>query len=176
MGALTTKAAVKAHSSSTPVVPLRWVLDERGDRERERAADLGAVQEPDRQDPDEEERRADERVDEELHRRGRSAGAIAPPGDEEVRRHQRQLEEQEEQEHVEAREGADGRGLEQEEPAERGARAQPLGGAEDRDRHDDRGEHDEQHRDPVDAAAPDEAERRGDRLGRGVLVHRAVGS
>ena len=66
---------------------------------------------------DEHERRADHRVEEEL--RGRvHAVLVAPPADQEVHRHEHDLEEHEEQEQVEAEERAHHAGLEQQQPRE----------------------------------------------------------
>ena len=113
-GTLTANAMAKARKSQRPVRRRRSPgvlgdLDEvEGDAVRRRAAcrnDRG-------DDADEHERRAEHREQEELQR-GVDAAAVAPAADEEVHRHEHDLEHHEEQEEVEGEEHAEAAGLEQ---------------------------------------------------------------
>ena len=146
---------------------------ERRQRERQHAG-LALVQERDHQDADEQERRAQERVDEELHRRVRPAG-VAPAADDEVRRHQRHLEEEEEQDQVEREEAADARRLEHEHPGDVGRRVLLRPGADEHDREQHRGQQQQEQRDPVDPEVPADADPLGPDVVRDELVARHVG-
>ena len=77
-----------------------------------------------------------------------------PPADEEVHRHEDELEEDEEHEQVEAEEGAHHPGFEQEHPREVRLLVVVRIRREERQREQDSGEHDEQQRDPVDTDEP----------------------
>ena len=110
------------------------------------------------EDPDEQERRTGEGVEEEL------GGGVAPPraiavDDEEVPRHQGDLEGHEEQKGVEGQEGRHAGGFQQEHPAQVGLRRSLPGGAGHGDR-EQQGRHgDEEERYAVDAQVPRDAER-----------------
>ena len=116
--------------------------------------DAVAVQEREADDADEHERRAEHREEEELAG-GVDALAVAPPADEEVHRHQDDLEHDEEQEEVERAEHADAAGLQhaaarRSTASRRGAGPRPTiasGNSKP-------GEHDEEQRDAVDAEVP----------------------
>jgi hypothetical protein len=82
---------------------------------------LALVDEGHGHDPHQEEGRTEEGVEEELHGRVGPAG-VAPPGHDEVHRHQRQFEEQEEQDEVEGHEAAQTGRFEQQQPGHERAR------------------------------------------------------
>ena len=105
---------------------------------------------------DEHERRADHREQEELGG-GVDAVAVAPPPDEEVHRHEHDLEADEEQEEVERRKVPMHAGLEQQDPRGVGLLVVVALDAEQREREQDAGEHDEEQRDAVDAEVPRDA-------------------
>ncbi len=107
-------------------------------------------------DADEHERRADHRVDEELQR-GVDPLVVAPSADEEVHRHEHDLEEHEEQEQVEADERADDAGLEQQDPGGVRLLVVMRVGTEQGDREQHAREHDEEQRDAVDTDVPADA-------------------
>ncbi len=115
------------------------------------------VEEGQRQDADQHQGRAEHRVQEELQRRV-DALAVAPPADEEVHRHEHDLEEDEEQEQVEGAEGADAPGLQEQQPG-----VVRLGVLLGGDRHEGEREqharqHDQEQRDAVHAEVPLDAE------------------
>src|SRR5205814_3417279 len=83
--------------------------------ERERSAHTALVQYRGRDQRDEHERRTEHREQEELQR-GVRAVAVAPLTDEEVHRHEHDLEEHEKQEQVEREKHAETPGLEHEQP------------------------------------------------------------
>ena len=117
------------------------------------------VQEGQRQQPDEQERRPERGVQVELERRVHAA-VVAPPGDDEVHRHEHDLEEHEEEDEVEAEEDAEQGGLQHQHPhrvrlqtvADRLRRDQP-------DREEQRRESDHEQADAVDADEVTDAER-----------------
>jgi hypothetical protein len=121
------------------------------------------VEERQREQPDEEERRAERGVQVELER-GVHAPLVPPSGDDEVHRHEHDLEEHEEQDEIEAQEHTEERGLEHEHPhrvrlhtrRDRLRREQP-------DREQQRGQGDHEEADAVDAHDVADAER-GDPL------------
>ena len=81
--------------------------------------------------PDQQEGRAQEGVEEELDG-GVGPSLVAPPGDDEVGRHQRQLEEEEEHDQVQGEEAAHHRRFEQEHPGGVGPRIRLVAGVDQR--------------------------------------------
>ena len=145
----------------------------RGERARvERQEALGAaVQERHREDADEQERGAGLREQEELHR-GVATVVVAPARDEEVHRHQHDLEEHEEQDEVEREEHADERRFEQQHPGDEGLGPFDVGRREQPDRDEQRGQRDHEQADAVDADRPPHPERFHPRVTREELVAR----
>ena len=157
IGTLTAKATAKAKNSHRPVVAGNSACSAISTRSNVSSPDaVVAGQEHRRDDPDEHERRAEHREQEELQRRVLPA-LVAPPADEEVHRHEHDLEEDEEHEQVEAEEAAHHAGLEQQQPGEVRLLVVMWVGAEDGEREQHAGQHDEEQRDPVDAEVPRDA-------------------
>ena len=175
-GTLTAKAMAKAKNSQRAgdggeVGPFGDHREVEGDR----PDPVVAGDEHGGDDADEHEGRAEHREQEELAGRV-EAVVVAPAADEEVHRHEHDLEEDEEHEQVEAEERTEHAGLEHEHPPvvllevapERrcfpgGVRRFGAGiavvrvGADDGEREQHAGEHDEQQRDAVDAEVPRDA-------------------
>jgi hypothetical protein len=114
-------------------------------------ARLGGVDGDKRHDADQHERRGDKGIDEELRRRLVPLTRLAPPGDEEVHRHERELEEGEEQQDVGRQERPEAAALEDEHPGNEPLLVhsfrrpvQPQGHEHDREK-------DQKERDAVDA-------------------------
>ena len=127
---------------------------------------LRLVDEGQRQDPDQQEGRAEEGVEEELDG-GVGAPLVAPAGDDEVRRHERELEHEEEDDEVERQEAPHHRRLEQEDPGEVGPGVLAVAPEDDGEREQQRGEQHQEDGDAVDPEVPAHAE-----AGAGVLVVR----
>ncbi len=125
--------------------------------ECERPAGGVGMQERQRHDADEHQRRAGHRVEEELGGRI-GAVAVAPPADEEVHRDEHDLEAQEEDDQVEAGEHAHHAAFEDQHPGVVGAAVVPRVGGQDGDREQDPRQGDEEQRDPVYAEQPGDAE------------------
>jgi hypothetical protein len=119
--------------------------------------DRVAVQEGEGDDPDQHQGRAEQREEEELQRRVDPVG-VAPPPDEEVHRHQHDLEHHEEQEEVERDEHAEAAGLEQQQPGVVGLGVVVGRGPQQGDREQQRGQHHQEQRDAVDTHVPRDAE------------------
>ena len=118
IGTFTAKAMAKAKNSQRPVVGGKSACSAITDEvERQLADAVVAGEEGGGDDADEHERRPEHREQEELHRRVTPA-LVAPAADEEVHRHEHDLEEDEEHEQVEAEEAAHHAGLEQQQPGE----------------------------------------------------------
>ena len=106
-----------------------------------------------RNEPDQHEGRAEHREQEELG--GRVDPLLVPPtGDEEVHRHEHDLEEDEEHEQVEAEEAAHHARLQQQQPSEVRLLIVVRVDADDGKREQHAGEHHEEQRDAVDAEVP----------------------
>ncbi len=123
-------------------------------------------QEVQRHEADDHERRAEQRVEEELHRRV-AALLAAPHADHEVHRQQDDLEEDEEEDEVLGAEGADHARLEDEDQDQERLGVlrlrEVVPGVDDAQRHDEQREGDQRQRDAVDAddvAAVDERDPR----------------
>jgi hypothetical protein len=157
-GTFTAKAIAKPKKSHRPVdVANAGVLGDLDEVERDAVDTVAAGDEHRRHDRHEHERRADHRVEEELHGRVLAA-LVAPAADEEVHRHEHDLEEHEEQEQVEAQERAHHAGLEQQQPREvrlvlRGIVVVRVD-AEDGEREQHAGQQHEEQRDAVDTEVP----------------------
>ena len=108
-------------------------------------------------DADEHQGGAEHREDEELQG-GVDALAVAPPADEEVHRHEHDLEHHEEQEQVEGAEHADAPALQHEQPGVVRLRVVVRGDGDDRQREQQTRQHDEEQRHPVDAEVPGDPE------------------
>ncbi len=120
-------------------------------------------------DADEHERRTGHRVQEEL--RGRvDPPLVSPAADEEVHRHEHDLEEQEEHEQVEAEEGAHHACLEQQHPGEVRLVVVVRVDPDERQGEEHTGEHDEEEGDAVDAEVPGDPPRLDPRVLRHELV------
>src|SRR5687768_862542 len=135
-------------------------LDEDG--QRERAVAGFAAREIHRDDADEHEQRSREREDDELQRRV-DAALAAPDADDQVHRHEHQLEEHVEEEEVEREEHADHADLEQEESGHELRHAlldRPAARIDDRDEGEERRHDHEQHGDPIHAELVADAEAR----------------
>ena len=131
---------------------LAGVGDALGDaRHRER---LGAGDEEQREEAHDHERRAEQRVEEELDR-GVLALLAAPHADHEVHRQEHDLEEDEEEDQVLRHEGAEHPGVQHEDEDEERLRVVRLGevvpAVDDAQRRDQQREGDERQRQPVDA-------------------------
>ena len=122
-----------------------------------RHAGLRGVDDDERQDADEQEGRGAEGVEEELPRRV-AAPLVAPAGDQEVHRHEGQLEEQEEQQQVEGEEAPEAARLEHEDPGDEGLVPGALARGAERDREQQRRHQHQEQRDAVHAEAPGDPE------------------
>ena len=142
---------MKARNSSTPSVPERWVCIRAGSSKVSTPVWDWWMKAMARM-PDQQEGRAGEGVDEELDGRVAPPGE-SPPADEEVGRHQGQLEEQEEQDQVEGDEAAHAGRLEQEHPGHERAGVAPGPGPEHGQREEHGRQHHQEQRDAVDARA-----------------------
>ena len=133
------------------------VLGDRDQVEGEVGAGPAGVQHRSGDEADQHEGRAEHRVEEELHG-GVAPVRVAPARDEEVHRDQHDLEHHEEEEEVEREEHAEAPGLEQQEPGEERLLVVVRRRAEDGDREQHAGHHDQEQRDPVDAEVPGDVE------------------
>ena len=140
-------------------------LHQRAERERQVVV-LGLVDEGERQDADQQERRAEEGEEEELDGRV-GPPLVAPPGDDEVGGHERQLEHEEEHEQVEREEAAHHGRLEQQQPGEVDAAVLAVAAEHDGDGEEHRRQQHQEDGDAVDAEVPVHPERAA-----GVLVVR----
>ena len=157
-GTFTANAIANAKNSHRPVLAANvGVLGDLDQVERDLAV-VGLGQHGRGDDADQHERRADHREQEEL--RGRvDAVVVAPAADEEVHRHEHDLEEHEEQEQVEADEAAHHAGFEQQHPRQVALVVVVRVDAGDHQREQHAGEHDQEQRDAVDAEVPRDAPR-----------------
>ncbi len=134
-----------------------------------RHARLRGVDRDEGEDPDEQEGGGAEGVEEELPGRV-PAPLVAPAGDQEIDRNERELEEDEEQEQVEGEEAAQAARLEHEDPHDEGLVAGAVAGGRERDREQQgRHQHQEQ-RDAVHPEAPGDPEGRDPLMGGDELV------
>ena len=108
--------------------------------------------------PDQQEGRPEEGEEEELDG-GVGPSLVAPPGDDEVGRYERQLEHEEEDEQVERQEAAHHGGLEQEQPGEVDAAVLAVASEDDGDGEEQRRHQDQEDGDAVDAEVPVHPER-----------------
>ena len=158
MGAFTAKAAVKARNRQDlrrrPEVGGAQSHEVEGQMPR-----LALVDEGQRHDAHQQEGRSEERVDEELDRRIGAPGE-APAGDDEVHRHQGELEEQEEHDQVERHEAAEARRLEHEHPHHERPGVRPHLARQQHHGEQHRRHEDQEQRDPVHPEMPRDAERR----------------
>lgn len=115
--------------------------------------DVAARDERGGHDPDQHECRSGHRVEEEL-RCGIDALVISPVADEEVHRDEDDLEEDKEQEQVQAQEAAHHSGLQEQQPREIGLFVVVWIDSDDHEREQDAREHDEEERDAVDTEVP----------------------
>ena len=125
-------------------------LHQRAEREGE-VVELRLVDEGEGKDPDEQEGRAEERVEEELDR-GVGPPLVPPTRDDEVGGHERQLEHEEEHDEVEGQEAPHHGGLEQEDPGEVDPAVLAVAPEDDGQREEHSGE---QHQEDGDAVHPE---------------------
>ncbi len=156
---------MKAKKSRISVDEDRWVCMS-GPKREGQVVVLGLVDEGERQDAHQQEGRPEEGEEEELDGRV-GPPLVAPAGDDEVGRHERQLEHEEEHEQVERQEAAHHRGLQQEHPGEVDPAVLAVAPEDDGDGEEHRGHQDQEDRDAVDAEVPVHPERAA-----GVLVVR----
>ena len=126
------------------------------------------MQEDQAQHADQHQGRTEHRVEEELHRRV-LAIAVTPARDQEVHRHEHDLEEHEEHEEIEGDEHPEATSLEDQQPGEVGLGAVFGVDGDDREREQQHGQHDQPQRNAVDAGQPRDAERLDPRLLAGEL-------
>ncbi len=115
------------------------------------------MEEGEAHDADQHEGRAEHREDEELEG-GVDPLGVPPPTDEEVHRHQHDLEHDEEHEQVEGAEDADAPALEHQQPGVVRLRVVVGGDGDDGQREQQPGQDDEEQRDAVDPQVPRDAE------------------
>ncbi len=139
-----------------PLGPRQVGVHQGGQLEGQHAG-LGLVEEGHGQDAHQQEGRPGEGVDEELDG-GIAPSGVAPPSDDEVRRHQGQLEEQEEEDQVEGDEAAQAGRLHQQDPGHEGPRVAPAPGPEDGQGEQQGGHHHQEEGDPVDPDRPVDAQ------------------
>ena len=114
---------------------------------------LRLVDEGQRQDPHQQEGRAEEGVEEELDG-GVGAALVAPAGDDEVGGHERELEHEEEDDEVERQEAPHHRRLQQEDPGEVGPGVLAVAPEDDGEREQQRGQQHQEDGDAVDPEVP----------------------
>ncbi len=131
-------------------------VHERGELEGQHPG-LGLVEEGHGQDSHQQECRSGERVDEELDG-GIAPPRVAPAADDEVRRHQGQLEEEEEQDQVEGDEAAHAGRLHEQDPRHEGAGVPTPPCTQDGQREEEGCHHHQEQGDSIDAERPVDAQ------------------
>ncbi len=139
-----------------------------------RHSGLRGVDCDERQDADEQEGGRSEGVKEELAGRV-PAPLVAPPGNQEVHRHESELEEHEEEQQVEGEETPEAPGFEHEDPGDERLVPRSVSGSRESDREQQPGHQHEEERDAVHPEAPGDPERRDPLMAGDELVAAVAG-